>query len=100
MSCNPDPSAMLLDDLFADRQADAVARILGAGVQALKDDEDVLAVLRCDADAVVRDREHPFIGLLFRADLHRRSFGSAELKRVADQILKHLREWSLSADHF
>ncbi len=42
---HPDLSAVALDDLLADGQADAVARIFAARVQALEDDKNVFRVL-------------------------------------------------------
>ena len=59
---DPDPAAVALDDFLADRQADAGAGILVAGVQALEDQEDAFGVLRVDADAVVADGEEPCVG--------------------------------------
>jgi hypothetical protein len=50
---HPDPSAVPLDDLLADGEADAGAGVLLARVQALEDDEDALGESRVDADAVV-----------------------------------------------
>ena len=50
---------MALHDLLADRQADASARVLGPGVQALKDDENTLCILRLDTDAVIAHRKQP-----------------------------------------
>jgi len=44
---------MPFDDLLADGQADAGARVVGAGVKPLKQSKDSLLVLRLDADAVV-----------------------------------------------
>ena len=59
LGLDPDAPAVALDDLLADRQADAGARVLVAAVQPLEDDEDPLDVLRLDADAVVAHREEP-----------------------------------------
>ena len=50
----PDPAAVVLDDLAAHREADAGALVGAAGVQALEDDEDPVGVLGLDPDAVVR----------------------------------------------
>ena len=50
---DPDSPAVTLDDLLADRQADARACVLLSGVQASEDLEDVILELRVDADAVV-----------------------------------------------
>src|SRR4030095_1203504 len=56
---HPDPPAMPLDDLLADRQTDAGSWVRTAVVQALEDDEDPLKILRLDADAVVAHAEDP-----------------------------------------
>src|SRR4051812_36585838 len=56
---DPDPAAVALDDLAAERQADAGAGVLVAGVQALEHAEDALVVLGRDADAVVGDADLP-----------------------------------------
>src|SRR5207245_7967985 len=53
LRCDPYSSAILLDDLAADGQADSVAGIFGAGMQPLKNDEDVLAILRLIVTAIV-----------------------------------------------
>ena len=50
---DPDAPAMPFDDLFAHGQPDAGAGELLAAVQALKNDENALGVLRVDPDAVV-----------------------------------------------
>ena len=52
---------MALHNPPADRQADARAGIFVPRVQALKDLENALRVLRVDADAVVSYREPPGI---------------------------------------
>src|SRR5581483_625486 len=53
---HPDPAAVAMHDLLADREADAAARILAAAVQALKHSENLRLVIRLDADAVVFHR--------------------------------------------
>src|SRR5689334_7064360 len=50
---DPDPPAMALDDLAADREADAGSLVGVAVVQALEHLEDVLALVGRDADAAV-----------------------------------------------
>jgi hypothetical protein len=54
---DPDASAVPLYDLLGDGEADAGAGILMPVVQALKDQEDALEVLRLNADAVILDPE-------------------------------------------
>ena len=68
LGLDPDAPAVALDDLLADRQADAGARVLVPAVQALEDDEDALEVLRVDADAVVAHREDPLAAVLRAAE--------------------------------
>src|SRR5439155_312740 len=92
LRCDPYSSAILLDDLAADGQADSVAGILGAGVQPLKYDKDILAILRRNADAVVGNGEFPFVLLPLSGDLNLRSFWPAKFNGIADQVLKYLRD--------
>jgi hypothetical protein len=49
---------MVLNDLFADCQADACAGVGCPGMQALKDVEDTFEVLGIDADAIVTHCEY------------------------------------------
>src|SRR5437016_11788365 len=84
LRCDPYSSAILLDDLAADGQADSVAGILGAGVQPLKYDKDILAILRRNADAVVGNGEYPFVLLPLSGDLNLRSFWPAKFNGIAD----------------
>ena len=64
-----DPAAMPFDDLLADRQPDAIARIFGASVQAVEDDKDVFRVLGRYANAVVGHRKDPFGALACSAEM-------------------------------
>src|SRR5690349_9926209 len=68
----PDPAPVELDDLAAQRQADARPAVFVAQVQPLEDGEDPLGVLLVDADAVVGDGEQPLLALRLRADLDAR----------------------------
>src|SRR5271168_1723289 len=54
---HPYPPAVTFDNFLADGQADAVARVFGAGVQALKDHKNLLRVLRRNPDSVVAHAE-------------------------------------------
>src|SRR5919198_6218146 len=56
---DPEASAVALDDLLADRQADPGARVLVATVQPLKQVEHTLAVFGSDADAIIADGAQP-----------------------------------------
>ena len=78
------------NDFLADGQPDAVARIFGAGVQAVENDEDVLGMLGGYADAVVGDGEYPIGPSLLRRDVNDGSFGATKLDRVSNQVLEHL----------
>ena len=53
----PELTTVSLDNLAAHSQADAGARVLFTSMQALKDPENSLEILRVDADAVVADGE-------------------------------------------
>ena len=53
----PDAPSMAFDNFPANRQANPRARILPAGVQALKDAKDALGMVRVEADAVILHRE-------------------------------------------
>ena len=55
-----DPAAVLLDNLLADRQPDAVAGVFGARVQAVENNKDVFGVFGGYANAIVGHRENPF----------------------------------------
>src|SRR5689334_22157799 len=65
----PDPAAVELHDLAAQRQPDSGAPVLIAQVQPLEDHEDPLGVLRLDADPVVADPEQPLVAGTFAPDL-------------------------------
>ena len=89
----PDPAAVVLDDLLAHRQADAGAAVGVPAVQPLEDHEDLVGVLRFDADAVVAAGELPQVGALVDGDAPmctRGASGAAELHPVADQVLEQL----------
>src|SRR5207245_7206170 len=87
---DPDLPPVPLDNLLADREADSVARIFVASMQAPEDDKDVLPALGRDADAVVRNREHPGVVLLFSLDLNYGRPRPVKLDGVGDQVLKYL----------
>src|SRR3989339_233207 len=52
-----DAAAVALDDLAADRQADAAPLVLAPAVQPLEHAEDPLRIFVLEADAVVREAE-------------------------------------------
>src|SRR5919108_5862379 len=87
---HPDAAGMVLHDLLGDRQTDAGAGIPAATVQALKDQEDALDVLRLDADAVVPQPEKPILPPTLRPNVDEDRLLAAELDSVAEQILEEL----------
>src|SRR5579883_763990 len=96
---DPDTSPVPLDDLLAQRQADARPWICFAGVQPLENDEDALGVARIDADAVVGDGEQILRTAALGAHAHDRWRFAAELHRVANQILEDLAQLRWIAEH-
>src|SRR5919197_924989 len=85
----PVAPAVPLDNLLANRQADARARILTARVQALKDLKDPLRLSRLHPDPVVLHGKDPQGPLRPRRDVDARRGGPVELQRIAQQILEH-----------
>ena len=53
----------MLNDLPADRQANACARIFVLAVQSLEDLKDAVMLVGWDADAVVLDPQKPLVAL-------------------------------------
>src|SRR3954447_20068673 len=91
---------MPLDDALTDRQPDARAGILRAGMQALKDTEYPLVILRRDTDAVVLHRELPFHPRPLHADMNSRSLIVAPvLDRVSDQVLEQMLHLPVAHSH-
>jgi hypothetical protein len=62
-----------------------------AGVEALKELEDALEILRLDTDAIVPDREDPALRVPADADMDLGGLLATELNCVADQVLEQLR---------
>src|ERR1700728_282476 len=105
---DPDPAARPLDNLLADGEADAVARVFGASVQALKDYENIVGMLGSDSDPVVAYAELPVLACFFHLYRNQRRIVAAELESVSNEILEDLRDlrairpesWKLSmGDH-
>src|SRR3984957_4669742 len=93
----PDPAAEVLDDLPAHGQADPRSRVRGPLVQALKDQENAVSILRLDADSVVGDGKRPERAVGLGRDDNARRLLAPELECVADQVLEdhgHQRELS------
>ena len=68
----PDFAAVAFHNPLADGQTDAGAGIFLLGMQALKENEHPLGILRLDADAVVFDGKQPFAASLTRGDVDAR----------------------------
>lgn len=89
---------MSLDDLLGDREANAGARILVAGVQALEDDEDLLGVSSLDAQTVVRDRDAELPVADLGVDREPRwDAASLKFQPVSDEVLDDLDDLPLVA---
>src|SRR5256714_2794295 len=86
LGLDPDPAAVALHDLFADREPDARTRVLVLPVQPLENDEDALEVLGIDPDAVVADVKHPLAVVPLRRNPNLRRARPAELEGVREQI--------------
>src|SRR3954470_4719921 len=84
-------STVVLDDLLADREADAGAGALAA-VQTLEDDEDTRVVARIDPDAVVAHGEAPYALQVLPPHNDDRALVAAELDGVRDQVAEELRD--------
>src|SRR5437899_652688 len=89
---DPDSSAVTFDDLFANRQSDARPRIFFPGVQPLEDDKDAFKVLLRNADAIIAHGKMPATRLLLHADPNLQRPFTAELNRIADEVLKKLHQ--------
>src|SRR5271163_121485 len=84
----PDLSTVELDDLLADGQADAVARVFTAGVQTLKGKKDAFQILGGNSDSVILHAEEPVFAGFFNIHGNYRLRFVAELDGVADEILE------------
>src|SRR5687768_5634100 len=87
-----DAPPVALDDLLADREADAGAVIVAAAVQPLEQDEDALEVFSRDADAVVADPETAHLAVGFGRDVDAHRVLAPELQRIAEQVLEQLQQ--------
>src|SRR5207248_11690412 len=89
----PDLSAVPLDHLLADGEADAAARATLGAAASVEHGEDRTGLVRSQSGPVVGDAELPLAGAPFGADGHlERSISRAVLHRVADEILEQARE--------
>ena len=89
---HPDSPAVAIHDSLADRQADARARVLRAGVQAFEDQKDAIQRLGGNADAVVAHGEQPMVFVPRGVHVDLRRLLAAELHRVAEEVLEQLHE--------
>src|SRR5215472_7189322 len=92
---------MEVDDLPAQRQADASPRIGVTGMQPLEYHEDPLPVSRFDPDSVVLAGELPLAAVLLGGETDDRGhINTAELDRVAHQVREQLyQQRPVSGDH-
>jgi len=72
LGVEPDAPVVTFHDPLRDRQADAAALVFAALVQALEHLKHALGKLHVDPDAIVCDREHPFIAPPVRLDANAR----------------------------
>ena len=96
---DPDPPAVLVDDLLADREPDARARVAIGAVQAVERAEDDLGLVRIQADAVVADGDHRHVAVTAGEHLDPRVGVARELDRVGEQVLQQLDEPGRVAHH-
>src|SRR3954452_4337068 len=84
----PDPPSMRFNDLPADCEAYAGARIFGLAVEPFKWRKDTFRVLWVEADAVVADTEDPLVLLSGNRNVNLWSLRPAIFNSVCKQILK------------
>lgn len=99
---------MLLHDLLANGQPDPRSGIILPSVEALKHLEETGLLIDGDADAIIRDGEHPFLPLSFCGDADLYCFLGTELDGIGDKVLQELghlrwigrdlRQWSHGHD--
>src|SRR5215471_1386659 len=85
----PDPAAVILDDLPYHGQAYPGSRIGRLVVQPLENHEYPLGVFRLDTDSIVAEREQPELAVPADRDGDPGRLVRAELQRVVDQVLEH-----------
>ena len=81
---------MVLNDFLADRQSDSGPGAIAA-MQAFKQHEYVVEILRFDADAIILNADHVFRTFGNGGNVHDRRLFAPVLDRVPDQVLEHLR---------
>src|SRR5450432_4866121 len=95
----PDPSAVPIDDLLANREPDTGTGVFSLVMQALEHHENPVRILLIEADAVVPHREDPDLVARLGADVDLRGLGAAKLHGVADEVLENLRELRAVSEH-
>src|SRR5207248_129685 len=88
---DPDATAVALDDLLADAQAETCPRILRARVHATfltNFLEEFFQVVRLDADAIVPHSEQPRPVLRLGADVDPDRPVAAEFEGIVDEVLQ------------
>src|SRR5271166_1059704 len=96
---HPHAAAVPFHNLFADRQANAGARILLTAVQALENNENPVKILRGYANAVIAYAELPGTMLPYCGNMNAGRFlPPPELDGIAEQILEKLRQLRLVGD--
>ena len=83
---------MPFDDSLANGQTHAGAGILCTGVQTLENHEYSVELRRIYPDTIIAHLKQPFAPALLRRDFYPRWVPSSEFNRIADQVLKHLRQ--------
>src|SRR5712671_7634362 len=86
----PNAAAVPLGNFFADGQANAGARILRLGMEALKNHEDAVVVFWGDTDAVVTHRNIPAGCGSLGADVNSSGLVPPKFDRVANEVLQDL----------
>ena len=79
---------MALDNLLADRQADAGTLVGAVAVQAFKHLKDAILMLSCDAYPVILYRKLPALLFLLRCDVDLWLMGVAKLDSITNKVLK------------
>ena len=79
---------MAFNDSFADCKAYTGARILFPSMQALKNNKYPFCLVRIYSDAIVFDREYPFISFSFGCDMNFQRLFAMELQCVTYKVLK------------
>src|SRR5215472_4137451 len=95
----PDPAAVILDDLLYHGEAYSGSGIGRLVVQALEDHEDPVGVLRLDPDPIVAEREQPVRSVAARRHRDPGRLIRAEPQRVVDQVLEHGGEQRCLTEH-